>query len=332
MIGRVIEIVSEGRHLSRHRGLMTVSADGAEEGRIPLDDIGVLLCNARGLTYSNDLMTELARRGAAVVLCGENYYPVAWLWPVEGNHIQALRMRRQLEASLPLRKRLWQALVKAKILGQANVLEALGMSGGDLEGMARRVRSGDPDNVEAQAARAYWPRLFGRDFRRERHGPTPNPLLNYGYTVLRAATARAVAAAGLHPSLGIHHSNRGNSMCLVDDLMEPFRPLVDYRVVGLVLHKLEDMSTEVKRDLAGALAMDLATERGTTPLETCLERAAQSLAQSFERGKPCLTLPERPLTELRTDHAVRVPAHVDDGAVRPASVDEEGAEGREQVP
>ena len=298
MIGRIIEIASEGRHLTRDRGLMTVSKDGVEDGRVPLDDIGVLLCNARGLTYSNDLMAELARRGASVVLCGDNYLPTAWIWPLEGHHVQALRMRCQLEASLPLRKRLWQALVKAKIAQQAIVLELMGVSGAEVEELARRVRSGDPDNVEAQAARRYWPRLFGSAFRRDRFGPMPNPLLNYGYTVLRAAVARAVVSAGLHPSLGIHHSNRNNSMCLVDDLMEPFRPMVDYTVAELVSHQREEMTIDVKRDLAAVLVMDIATERGTTPLQTCLERAAQSLAQSFESGKPGLILPERPLASL----------------------------------
>jgi len=295
MIGRVIEVASAGRHLTRDRGLMTVSCEGVEVGRVPLDDIGVLLCNARDLTYSNDLMTELARRGAAVVLC-DNYLPIAWIWPLEGHHIQALRMRCQLEASLPLCKRMWQVLVKAKIAQQENTLELLGVSGGNLGELVKRVRSGDPDNVEAQAARRYWPLLFGDSFRRERFGPMPNPLLNYGYTVLRAATARAIVVAGLHPSLGIHHRNRANSMCLVDDLMEPFRPLVDYTVAGLVVDGREDMSSEVRRDLAAVLTMDLITERGTTPLQTCLERAAQSLAQSFETGKPALILPGQPLS------------------------------------
>ena len=126
MIGRVIEIASEGRHLARYRGLMTVSANGVEDGQVPLDDIGVLLCNARGLTYSNDLLTELARRGAAVVLCGANYMPVAWVWPLEGHHIQTLRMRHQMEASLPLRKRLWQTVVKAKIGQQRSTLDPVG--------------------------------------------------------------------------------------------------------------------------------------------------------------------------------------------------------------
>ena len=297
MIGRVIEIASEGRHLARDRGLMTVSAGGVEEGRVPLDDVGVLLCNARGLTYSNGLLVELASRGAVVVLCGANYMPVAWLWPLEGNYVQSFRMRRQLEASLPLRKRLWQAMVRAKIGQQRATLELLGRPDGGLKELERRVRSGDTGNMEAQAARRYWPLLFGPDFHRERFGEMPNPLLNYGYTVLRAATARAIVAAGLHPSLGVHHQNRYDSMCLADDLMEPFRPAVDYVVAGLVGSGCAEVTPEAKRTLAGVLAADMSAERGTTPLETCLERAAQSLAQSFEDKRAMLTFPERLLPQ-----------------------------------
>ena len=296
MIGRVVEVASEGRHLARLRGLMTVSRNGVEDARVPMDDIGVLLCNARGLSYSNDLMTELARRGVAVVLCGANYLPTAWLWPLEGHHVQAMRMRCQLEASLPLRKRLWQRIVREKIAQQSNVLELLQLNSGSVKAMARRVRSGDPDNVEAQAARRYWPLLFGDDFRRDRYGGGPNPFLNYGYTVLRAAVARAVVAAGLHPSLGIHHHNRLNPMCMVDDLMEPFRPFVDYTSVRLVAESKKELTPESKQALAEVLTLDMHTERGTTPLQTCIERAAQSLAQSFEAGKPSLVFPDRPLT------------------------------------
>ena len=296
MIGRVIEVASEGRHLARSRGFMTVLSDGDEVGRVPLDDIGVLLCNARGLTYSNSLMTELASRGVAVVLCGSNYLPVAWLWPLEGHHVQALRMRNQLEASKPLCKRLWQSVVRAKIEQQKNMLEMLQLPTDGFDALARRVKSGDPENVEAQAARRYWPLLFGGDFRRNRHGGGPNMFLNYGYTVLRSAVARAVVSVGLHPSIGIHHSNRANAMCLVDDLMEPFRPMVDYVVVRLVSAGCEEVDTDAKKALAMVLTSDMATERGTTPLQTCIERAAQSIAQSFESGKPAFVFPGRPLT------------------------------------
>jgi len=297
MIGRVIEIVTDGRHLARFRGFMTVSGDGVEQARIPLDDIGVLLCNARGLTYSNGLMTELARRGVAVVLCGTDYLPVAWIWPMDGHHVQVLRMRCQLEASEPMRKRLWQAIIKAKITQQSNTLELLGISGDGLKSLVRTVKSGDTSNIEAQAARLYWRLIFGGDFRRERFGAMPNPLLNYGYTVLRAAVARAVVSAGLHPSLGVHHHNRNDAMCLVDDLMEPFRPLVDYAVVHLVESGCDEVAPDAKRALVEVLAIDMHTDRGVSPLQTCIERAAQSLAQSFEDRKPSLIFPNNLVVE-----------------------------------
>ena len=297
MIGRVIEIANDGRHLTRLRGFMTVSSDGNELGRIPLDDIAVLLCNARGLTYSNGLMTELSRRGAVVVLCGNNYMPVSWIWPIEGNHRQTLRMRCQLEASKPLCKRLWQAIVREKIAQQSRTLELLGIPSGSLKSLARQVRSGDQGNVEGRAARLYWRLIFGSDFKRERFGPMPNPLLNYGYTVLRAAVARAVVSAGLHPSVGVHHHNRGNPLCLVDDLIEPFRPLVDYTVARLLQLGTREVDNEAKGTLVGVLALDMNTVRGVSPVQVCIERAAQSLAQSFESKKPSLIFPSNPVME-----------------------------------
>ena len=276
---------------------MTVSSDGNELGRVPLDDIAVLLCNARGLTYSNGLMTELSKRGVAVVLCGSNYLPVAWIWPIEGNHRQTLRMRCQLEASKPLCKRLWQAIVKEKIAQQSGTLELLRIPSGSLKSLVRQVRSGDTNNVEAHAARLYWQLIFGGDFKRERFGPMPNPLLNYGYTVLRAAVARAVVSAGLHPSIGIHHHNRSNPMCLADDLIEPFRPLVDYTVARLLKLGCEKVDNEAKRALVGVLAIDMNTSRGVSPVQVCIERAAQSLAQSFEDKKLSLVFPSSPVVE-----------------------------------
>ena len=292
MIGRVVEIASDDRHLAIARGFLTVSTGGEEVGRVPLDDIGVLLCHAHGLTYSNNLMVELAQRGAAVVLCGPNHMPVAWLWPLDGHHVQSLRMRQQLEAGEPLRKRIWQVLVRAKIEQQQAVLARLGKPDGAFDLLSRKVRSGDPENVEAQAARRYWPLLMGAAFRRDREADGANAMLNYGYTVLRAGVARAVVSAGLHPSIGLHHSNRGNPMCLIDDLMEPFRPIVDYMVAQFVGAGLLGVTPETKRGLAEVLAFDMSTELGKTPVSTCLERLATSLAQSFETGKPTLTLPK----------------------------------------
>lgn len=293
MIGRVVEIAEDGRHLSLARGFMTVEAEGREIGRVPLDDIGVVIANAHGVSYTNNLLVKLAERGASVVLCGANHSPVAWLWPIVGNHEQAKRMRAQIEATRPLEKRLWQILVRAKVEQQGAVLEAVGRPAGGFRLLAREVKSGDPENVEAQASRRYWPLLMGEDFRRDRQLPGANALLNYGYTVLRAATARAIVAAGLHPSLGIQH--QGNPLCFADDLMEPFRPMVDLMVFRLLGQGVSDVTTEAKRALAGLTAADMRTARGTTPLATCLERLATSLAQSFETGKPDLELPIAPL-------------------------------------
>jgi CRISPR-associated protein Cas1 len=295
MIGRVVEIAEDARHLALLRGFMVVESEGAEVGRVPLDDIAVLLVNAHGVTYTNALMTALAGRGAAVVLCAANHRPAAWLWPLEGHHLQTARMAAQWEAPRPLLKRLWQILVQAKIRQQAAVLEAVGQPSGAFDLLARKVRSGDPDNIEAQAARRYWPLLMGPDFRRDPDAGDVNGLLNYGYAIVRAATARAVVAAGLHPSVPIHHRNRGNSLALVDDLLEPFRPLVDLAVVRLARDGFDQVTPETKRSLAGIMIRDMQTARGATPVTTCLARLASSLAQSFEQKRPELDLPLAPL-------------------------------------
>ena len=291
MIGRVVEIAEDGRHLSLKRGFMQVRAGGAEVARVPLDDIAVVIANAHGLTYSNNLLVTLAERGVAMVLCGRNHSPAAWLWPVAGHHAQTARMGAQVSATRPLGKRLWQALVCAKIAQQAAVLAAAGKPSGGVAALARKVRSGDPANVEAQAARRYWPLLMGPEFRRDRTLPGVNALLNYGYTVLRAATARAVVSAGLHPSLGLHHRTRTDPFCLASDLMEPFRPLVDLAVARLADAGTDDVTPEAKGALAAVLSADMQTSRGTTPLATCLERLAASLAQTYENGAPALDMP-----------------------------------------
>ncbi|MCK6449402.1 MAG: type II CRISPR-associated endonuclease Cas1 [Alphaproteobacteria bacterium] len=294
MLGRIIEIAEDGRHLAVDRGFMTVSTDGAELGRVPLDDIGAVIVNAHGCTYSNNLIVRLAERGAGVVVCGANHSPVAWLWPVVAHHAQRSRIESQIVAGKPLAKRLWQRVVQQKIRLQGATLAALGRDGaGGFDLMARRVGSGDPENMEAQAARRYWPLLFGADFRRDREAPGANSMLNYGYAVLRSATARAVCGAGLHPAIGISH--KSEDLPLADDLMEPFRPMVDLLVARAADMGHESVTKEIKRYLASVAALDLQTERGRTPLYTCVERLAQSLAAAFASGKPDLEFPLAPL-------------------------------------
>jgi len=297
MTGRVVEIADEARHLARRRGFLVVSDADREVGRIPLDDIDAIIVTARAANYSNSLVAECAGRGIPFVVCGANFAPVAWLWPLQGHHTPGLRLRQQLEATKPLKKRLWQYLVQAKIRQQAAALEALGKPGGALSGLAGKVRSGDPDNREAQAARRYWAPLMGEDFRRDPSEGGANALLNYGYAVLRSAVARSIVASGLHPTVAIFHANRSNAFALVDDLLEPFRPFVDIQVRGLLDRGVTTVTREAKMVLAQLLSLDVETPRGITPLKTAALRAAQSLAESFAQAEPRLELPppQRPL-------------------------------------
>lgn len=291
---RIIDIASEGRHLSRHRGFLLVSENGAEIGRVPLDEITAVIIHAHGTTCSASLLTELADRGAPVVFCAANHAPRSVLMPLDGHHAQGARLRAQWQAKAPLIKQAWRQVVVAKIQMQASAIEAHGQAHAPLNMMARKVTSGDSSNLEAQAARYYWPLIMGEDFRRNRDAPDINALLNYGYTVLRAASARAIVAAGLHPSIGLHHSNRGNAFALADDLMEPFRPLVDCAVHGLAARNGTKVDTEAKQTLARLIALDLPLGDGQSPVSVALSKLATSLGQSFEAGKLSLALPRSP--------------------------------------
>ena len=292
MLGRVVEIATDGRHIALDRGFLSVREAGKEVGRVPLDDIAAVIANAHGLTYSNNLLLALMQRGVPVVLCGPQHRPEAIVWPVNGHHAQTGRMRDQAASSLPLRKRLWSQIVQSKILVQGATLDAVGADSTGFRLLARKVRSGDPDNVEAEAARRYWPLLMGRDFRRNADGGGVNGLLNYGYAVLRAGVARAVMASGLHPSLGLQHSNRGNAMVLVDDLMEPFRPIVDREVYRLRREGVEEVTREAKAALARIIVVDLPTKEGVSPLMTCAERLTNSLVKAYSGETDRLVFPE----------------------------------------
>ncbi len=306
MPGRIVEIAQDSRHLQCHRGFMQVfdMAEGrAELARIPLDDIDAVIGNAHGLSYTNNLLVALAERGVPFVLCGSNHNPVGMLVAVDGNHQQSRRMDAQIDAGKPLMKQIWASVVRSKLHAQALVLKELGKPDAPLSAMMRRVKSGDPDNVEAQGARSYWTLMFGESFRRDRESGGVNAMLNYGYTVLRATTVRSIIAAGLHPSLGIHHRNGANPMRLADDLMEPFRPAVDLCVYRMQECGLSEVEPEVKRTLVRLMYADLSTDLGRTPLSVCVQRLATSLAQTFVSGKMKLDLPNSILPIAQEDLA-----------------------------
>lgn len=206
--------------------------------------------------------------------------------------MQAGRFDAQIRAPLPMRKRLWAEIVRSKLRHQAAVLGAIAKPTAPISALIPRVRSGDSTNVEAQAARRYWSLLFGPEFRRDRNADGPNAMLNYGYTVMRGAVTRAVVAAGLHPTLGLFHSHQGNAMRLVDDLIEPFRPLVDAEVHRLHCDGAVAVDSEIKRALAAILYTNRRTSDGMTPLIACINRLATSLAQVYLGERKSLLLPD----------------------------------------
>ncbi len=292
---QIVDISSDGQHLSAYRGFLLVQRDGDEVGRVPLDDIHAVIVHAHGVTWSGTLVERLAERGAPIVFCGANHLPIAVTLPIEGYHAQAGRMQAQWAASKPLAKQLWRRIVSAKIIMQGSLLAARGIDGAQaFPFMARRVTSGDKENLEAQAARRYWPLLMGEAFRRDRDAIGPNALLNYGYAVMRATCARAVVAAGLHPTIGIQHSNRSNAFALADDLVEPFRPLVDGVVERLTAAGVEALEPAVKRRFARLIAFDLRIGDEASPVSVAAQRLARSLARAFESGRPDLVLFDPP--------------------------------------
>ena len=301
MIGRIVEIADDRRHLFVNRGFMVVresEGDRKELGQIPLDDIAAVIANAHGITYTNNLLVALAERGTPFVLCAANHNAVGVLITLDGHHVQSKRIEAQIAASQPTHKRMWAAVVKSKLEQQASALEATGAPSAPLTALIKKVKSGDPANVEGQGAKRYWGLLFGEGFRRDQSGDGINALLNYGYTIARSATARAIVAAGLHPSIGLHHSNDANAMRLVDDLMEPFRPVIDLKVWQLHQQGESHVTPETKRALVRTLYDDMQSAAGATPVMVCMQKLATSLAQVYlgEREKLELPLPGLPLT------------------------------------
>jgi CRISPR-associated protein Cas1 len=290
-LGRVVDVAQPGRHLAKDRGFLVVAEKGTELGRVPLDDVMAVLATHQATTTSCVLLSELAERGIPFVVCGGNFAPTGLIWPLAGHHAQQRRMEAQAAAPTALKAELWRQVVTAKVRAQGRTLAALGRKAGAFASLAEKVAPGDPANIEARAARRYWPLVFGRDFRRDADGGGPNRMLNYGYAVLRAATARALAGAGLHPGLGIFHRHPFNPMPLADDVMEPFRPVVDLETARIIQDLGPEVTTDAKKRLTALLQLDLPTKAGTTPLATCLHRLAGSLADAFQNGTAVLTIP-----------------------------------------
>lgn len=295
MIKKIIEISQARRHLAVRLGQLIIKENGDELSTIPCEDIGILLIDHPAVTYTHSVFTELIRCGAAVVFCGGNHHPAGMLLPIEGNTVQTQCFRQQIEAKEPIKKQLWRQLIRAKIKHQAKVVGKDSEVYKELMGLRERVRSGDPDNIEAQASRKYWPAFITTiDFKRNIEGTPPNNLLNYGYMVMRAAVARALCSAGLHPSIGLHHCNKYNTFCLADDCLEPFRGFVESKVKQICETQIaiDELTQELKAQLLEILYQEITIGDMSGPLMVGLHRTAASLSRCFAGEQKEMDLPK----------------------------------------
>lgn len=290
---RILDISSSPALVSVRNGLLCVEAQGHEPVTVPPGDVAALVASHYAVTVTREALAQLAASGAQCIICDRKQMPVAMLLPLGLFHQPASRLAAQAAAGRPLRKRLWRQLVRSKVRSQAAVLSGLGRADPMLAALAAEVTSGDKTNVEAQAARRYWPRLMGETFRRDADAEDANRLLNYAYALLRACTCRAICGAGLHPGLGLHHHHRANAFCLADDLMEPFRPLADRHVLRVLEARRSDsLTSEVKRDLMELLRDRVEVGGECRVLFDALTRLALSLAAVLEGRRKSLVLPE----------------------------------------
>lgn len=261
---------------------------------IPLEDVGFIVCEHPRITFSTAVVQLIAEHNASLIFCDNKFHPCAFVSPVDGNYVQQERIRSQIEASEPLKKNLWQQIVKSKLLQQAAVLKEQNLNEEPLQQKARRVLSGDSSFEEAKGAKIYWNTLFGSEFKRERKGDEPNAALNYGYAILRAAVARALAGAGLHPSFGLHHRNKYNAFCLADDVMEPFRPFVDRLVLEMTSLNLAtgELDKKSKVHLLKVLAMDVRIKNQMRPLMVSVQQTCNSLVNCLAGENKKIIVPD----------------------------------------
>lgn len=253
---------------------------------IPIEDIGVVILDHKQITITQGLMEKLLENNCALITCDSTRMPVGLMLPLAGNATQTERFKAQLDASVPLKKQLWQQTVQAKIENQAFVLDKMaGVVVKNMNAWAADVKSGDPDNYEARGAVYYWANLFPgiKGFSRNREGIPPNNLLNYGYAILRAVVARSLVASGLLPTLGIHHRNKYNAYCLADDVMEPYRPFVDRLVFEIVSENqnIDEITQPLKTRLLGIPVLDVMINGQRSPLMVAVGQTTASLYQCF---------------------------------------------------
>ena len=286
----------QAAYLSLRDGQLLVRLPAEERSRsIPIEDVGVLILDHQQISITHGLMNALEAHKCALITCSASHMPSGLFLPLDAHSLQSERFQIQIEATLPLKKQLWQQTVRMKIQNQARVLEEVyAQPQGNMLAWVKQVRSGDPDNLEARAAAYYWSNLFPSlpKFTREREESAPNALLNYGYALLRAVVARSLVSVGLLPTLGIHHHNRYNAYCLADDIMEPYRPYVDKFVQEIYEREYpESLTKDIKHRLLTIMEQDVVIDGITHPLSIATSLTASSLVRCFEGSSKQIDYP-----------------------------------------
>ena len=271
---------------TQHKQLVVSYPDKEQDTKtVAIEDIGVVVLESQQITITNGLLEKLTQNNVALISCDQQHMPIGLLLPLQGHSEQTERYKHQINASVPLQKNLWQQTISAKILNQAGLLKERGIPMRKMELWAKEVSSGDALNHESRAAVYYWEKLIPiPHFTRGQKGVSPNNLLNYGYAILRAITARALVSSGMLPSLGIFHRNKYNAYCLADDIMEPYRPYVDLIVCHIMDTEdhYEELTTEIKIHLLSIASMDVLIDGKRSPLLVAMSRTTNSLHECFE--------------------------------------------------
>ncbi len=263
-----------------------------KEQMITAEDIGYVIFDNKQITYTHSVMQLFSENNTAVIFCDDKHMPASMMINFESHHLQGMHTNYQIEATEPLKKSLWQQTIKSKIRNQSGVLDYFNKNGEALREISKHVKSGDITNRESYAARIYWNKLFD-NFIRHRNGKQPNSMLNFCYTILRSATAKAIVGSGLLPALGIHHRNKYNAYRLADDIMEPYRPFAD-RIVKETFAKFrdyKDLSKEIKFELMDILTTDVQFKKVTRPLSVGLSITTASLVKCYKGDKKKISYP-----------------------------------------
>jgi CRISP-associated protein Cas1 len=296
MIKRTLYFGNPAYLKTKNEQLLIELEETGEAKSVPIEDIGLVILDHQQITITQAVMAKLLQNNTALITCDNTHHPVGLQLCLDGHTLQSQKFKAQLNASSPLKKQLWQQTVIKKIENQAALLSVERAENKYLLNLTGTVKSGDSSNNEAKAASYYWKHIFPEflEFKRERYGPPPNNLLNYGYAILRAVVARSLVASGLLPTLGIFHRNQYNAYCLADDLMEPYRPYVDKIVCGIIRGNgmFLEMTPSMKKELLQIPAMDVVIDGQKSPLMNAVQRTTASLAKCFEGSSRKILYPE----------------------------------------